>query len=235
MRHIKLSFCSPFCLLVLICKISVLQSQVLVHEEPRHRPVFHNNEIRILDVLIPPGDTTQFHIHHTPSVFINFTSTNTGSQLHGKEAVRNRSTAGRILFENLAAPNTRTHRVWNLDKDTFHVIDVELLYEAPGFADAPLSMPGLKLETDTAWVRAYRLTLEKGKEFMLNNKKQAWLLVSLSASGIETKQGEKLQQQTIKAGSFFNIKRGQSFSVRNINEEPVQFVLLEFPVGSQID
>lgn len=32
---------------------------VPVYEEPRHRLVFQNRYARVLDVVIPPGDTTQ--------------------------------------------------------------------------------------------------------------------------------------------------------------------------------
>ena len=128
--------------LFLLLKLTNLQGQVAVpvHEEPRHHPVYQDKEVRILNVLLPPGDTTLYHIHHTPSVFINFTSTLTGSQLQGGIASNGKSTAGRILFENLAPPNIRTHRVWNDDKDTFHVIDIELLYSDTGFLQKPLTL-----------------------------------------------------------------------------------------------
>jgi hypothetical protein len=229
MSYLILSFRRLLFLLVLICTLSVSQSQVFVHEEPRHHPVFQNNEIRILNVLIPPGDISQYHIHHTPSLFIFFTSTATGSQLQGRAALTGQSTAGQILFENLAPPNIRTHRVWNADKDTFHVMDLELLYKDSGFVQNPLTFPGLQSEIDTAWIRVYRLTLLKGKDFMLRNKKHSFILVSLSASVIQTKQTGKTQHQTLKPGSIFDIKRRQSFSLQNISDNTIQFVLLELP------
>jgi len=214
----------------LICKLNGLQSQVLVHEEPLHRPVFQNNEIRILNVLIPPGDTSQYHIHHTPSLFIFFTSTITGSQLQGKPALPGKSTAGHILFENLAPPQTRVHRVWNDDKDTFHVMDIELLFTETEFVQKPLTLNDLKLEADTTWIRAYRLTLSKGKDFMLRDRKHPFILISLNDSKIQTKQNGNTQYQTLKPGSFIDIKRSQSFSIKNTNDNTVQFVLLEMPV-----
>lgn len=216
-------------LLALTCKVSVLQAQVPVHEEPRHHLVFQNTEIRILNVLIPPGDTSQYHIHKTPSVFIFFTSTTTGSQLQGKTASLGKSVAGRILFENLASPNIRVHRVWNSDKDTFHVMDIELLSKDTGFLQEPLSLPNLKLEIDTTWIRAYRLSLSKGKEFILRNKVQSFILVSLNNSEMQTEQGEKSERQTVKPGTFFDIKRRSSFSIKNITNDTVEFFLLELP------
>ena len=128
--------------------LSTVQAQVLVHQEPKHHLVFENKQIRILNVVMAPGDSSVFHIHHTPSLFLFFTNTQTGSMLQGKSASMGKTTAGEMLYENLAAPNTRTHRVWNVDKDTFQVMDIELLSKDAGFMQAPLATPGLKKEID---------------------------------------------------------------------------------------
>src|SRR5260221_10243708 len=104
-----------------------LSAQVPVSKEPSHHVVFTNEKIRVLNVLLPPGDTTLYHIHSTPSVFISLSTTRTGSQLINEQAMYSNSVPGNIGFENLSAPHTRTHRVWNADRATFHVIDVELL------------------------------------------------------------------------------------------------------------
>ncbi|ULQ51313.1 hypothetical protein [Flavihumibacter fluvii] len=230
MNYLKSGLHRKIFLLVLIVKLTNLHGQVLVHEEPRHHPVFQNKQIRILNVLILPGDTSQYHIHTTPSLFIRISSTTTGSQLQGGKASTGKSIAGTILFENLAFPNTRTHRVWNADKDTFNVMDVELLSNDTGFVQNPLTLPELKLELDTGWVRAYRLTLFKGKEFMLRNKKQSFILVSPNAATIQTKQSGKSQYQTLVPGSFIDIKRRHSFTLKNVTDNTVQFILLELPV-----
>src|SRR3954469_18236609 len=120
-------------ILFLLFSIGNLQAQVPVHEEPRHKPVFQNNNVRLLNARLPPGDTTQYHLHNTPSLFIFFTTTTTGSQLQGSEPSTGRSAAGTILFENLTPPHVRIHRMWNIDKDTFHVMDIELLGRDSGF------------------------------------------------------------------------------------------------------
>ncbi|MEO8109433.1 MAG: hypothetical protein ABI594_05355 [Ginsengibacter sp.] len=215
--------------LFFLCKLSDLQAQVLVHEEARHHPVFQNDEIRMLNVLLPPGDTTQYHIHHTPSAFILFTSTITGSQLKGAAPSDGKSTAGSMYFENLSAPHLRVHRVWNMDKDTFHVMDIELLSNDTGFVRMPLVMTNLALEIDTPWVRAYRLSLSKEKDFNLHDNKRSLMLIALNSAPVQTKQNGKTQQQTLQPGSFFEIKRGQSFFLENNGSLALQFALLEMP------
>jgi len=229
MNPLNLSLYRNLFILVLIFKLTYLPGQVPVVEEPRHHLLFQNKEIRILNVLIPPGDTSQYHIHTTPSLFIGLSSTTTGSQLQGGTASAGKSTAGAIRFENLAPPNIRTHRVWNADKDTFHVMDVELLMKHTVFDKDPLTMSNVELEIDTHWVRTYRLTMSSGINFMTKNKNRSLILVSLNASTIQTTQNGKTRHQTLKPGSFFVIRRRQSFSIKNTSDKTVQFALLELP------
>jgi hypothetical protein len=134
-----------------------------------------------------------------------------------------------MLFENLAPPNIRTHRVWNADKDTFNVMDVELLLKETVFDKKPLSMPNLELEIDTNWVRAYRLTMLGGTEFKIKNKKQLLILVSLNVATMQTKQNGKTGYQTLKPGTNFIIRKRQSFSIKNTSDKKVMFVLIELP------
>lgn len=229
MRYIKSCFPTLLFILVLTGYLNVLHAQILVHEEPRHRPVFQNKEIRILNVRVAPGDTSLYHMHTTPSFFIRLTNTITGSQVQGEEKKAGKSQAGEIRFENLAPPNNRVHRVWNADKDTFHVMDVELLMKKAAFNQKPMELPNLKLEIDTTWVRAYRLNLLKGIEFKSRNKKQSLVLVSLNTTRAEISQNGNSELQTLKPGSFFVLKRRQSFSVNNTSEGTGQYVVLELP------
>lgn len=229
MPPIKNIYRPTFLLLLLLAVYHPSISQVLVHEEPVHKPVYQNKQVRLLNVQLPPGDTSLYHIHHTASVFIFFTSTSTGSQLKGNDPVAGKSIAGHILFEDLAAPHTRVHRVWNADKDTFHVMDIELLYKDPVFKKRPISAPGLELVTDTTWVRAYKLTVATGSEFKLSSNSQAYVVVALSPSDAETRQkGGALSNKQME-GSYYFIKKKQVFSIKNKGNEKALFAIIELP------
>lgn len=228
MKNLKFPIYVVLSFIVVLVMPDYIVAQILVHEEPLHRPVFQNDQIRILNVLLPPGDTTQYHIHHTPSVFIYFTSTTTGSQLQGSTPSTSTSAVGSIIYENLAAPNLRIHRVWNMDKATLHVMDVELLYKDTGFVEKPIGVRDLKLEIDTSWVRAYRLKVSDGKTIKLRNKNSSLLFIAINSSSIKMKQGGKTLDQNLKPGSFFEIK-SRRFSLKNTNGASAHFALLEMP------
>ena len=58
---------------------------VPVHQEPRHRLVLDNAATRVLDIQIPPGDTTLFHTHGNPILYVNMSSSQTRGQTLGRE------------------------------------------------------------------------------------------------------------------------------------------------------
>ena len=58
---------------------------VPVHQEPRHHLVFDSPGTRILDVQIPPGDTTLFHTHSDPILYVTMSTSRTRSQNIGED------------------------------------------------------------------------------------------------------------------------------------------------------
>ena len=58
---------------------------VPVYEEPRHRQVFRSGTTRILELIVLPGDTSLFHSHEDPIVYINLSSGALRTQELGKD------------------------------------------------------------------------------------------------------------------------------------------------------
>src|SRR5215510_14434966 len=89
----------------------ILTAQLPVRDEPRHHNVFENEFVRVLDVYLAAKDTTLYHLHNTPSVFIILANTNVSSQLMGKQPQKGANISGLVSYDSLATP--RLHRVWN--------------------------------------------------------------------------------------------------------------------------
>lgn len=113
-------------LLLLVIYSATIKAQVPVREEPRHHPVLQNKYIRLLDVWLPAGDTTLFHIHATASLFVILSNTATGSQIKGEGWEHSKSLAGTTWFRSFS-PDILIHRVCNTDTIAFHVNDIEIL------------------------------------------------------------------------------------------------------------
>jgi quercetin dioxygenase-like cupin family protein len=149
---------------------------VPVHQEPRHHLVFETAGTKILDVQIPPGDTTLFHTHSTPILYVTMSTARTRSQTHGREwggdgdaaAVKAMTVAeapvvpgkpaGRNYSVTTYAKEPLTHRVNNVGVSLFRLIGITNESAGDPSAAPGADFPG-KPETDNPWFRSYRWTL----------------------------------------------------------------------------
>ena len=142
---------------------------VPVHEEPRHRLVFDSPGARILDIQIPPGDTTLFHTHSHPILYVNMSSSQTRSQTLGQEwsggatarpapAAAPPAAPRRMNSVTSYAQQPLTHRVNNVGQTLFHLIGIT--NHSTGDANtAPSADFAATPEVDNRWFRGYRWTL----------------------------------------------------------------------------
>ena len=200
-------------------------AQVPVRDEPRHHNVFENSYVRLLDVFLGPHDTTQFHVHATPSVFTTFTKTATGSQLVSGQPSGDLSVAGRSWYDSLSTP--RIHRVWNEDTSWFHVMDIELVAGKPQSNPGVLQDPLLKLYFNEPLANGYRVQLEAGKHIELPASATGYLLLSISDAVVEYKVNAFTQHRIMKSGHYLWIEPGKSFSLGSSGNTSASFVVLQ--------
>lgn len=213
----------PGLLTLLLCYSFVLAAQVQVSKEPRHKKTLENKYVRLLDVNIEPGDTSLFHIHSTPSVFVHFTTTVVCSQIKGKEWVTAKNTEGNAWYRSFVN-DTLVHRVSNCDTVPFHVTDVELL--SPYHPAKKLQPLPFIVLFENEKVIAYRLTaaafnnqIIKGRGPMIAE------LVTGSEVKLHTKNGKKLSR--LSAGKYVYIKPGTAFYFSATGDAAINMVLFE--------
>ena len=198
------------------------QEAIAVSKEPLHKNVFENNYLRVLDVRISPGDTTQFHKHETPSVFISLHPVRTGSQViveDGSATVL--SLDRRITFEGFYK-SPRIHRVWNLDTSVFHVMDVEVLTKGDKKIEAPINLPEFKQLFDAPPVRTYRVTLKGNQEIEIK-RNTAVLVVGLN----DVDKVMVNNKSFLKEGDFLFIPASEKIKLSNKTLQEYSFALLE--------
>ena len=200
-----------------------IMAQVPVSQEPRHHLVFENGKVRILNVLVPPGDTTQYHVHSTPSVFICFTKTRTGSQRKNQQAEFSTSVAGNIWFEDLSEPHTKVHRVWNMDTSVFHVMDVELLSKNMRSVKISPAIPNAQIQIDTSSTRTYTIHLAKKESVNIVGQPYDFILVATNDSKIKLVENSKEITSFIKAGWFYWINAYDKISFFNLGDSNANF------------
>jgi len=213
---------SFFLVVLLFTNALFCSAQIQVSKEPRHHNVFENAWVRVLDVHLPPGDTSLIHQHSTPSVFMVLSTTKTGSQVIVEPEKANFSDE-RVWFEGFYT-TPRIHRVWNSDTSEFHVVDMELPNKNPQPIDPPMEMKALTLLFDEKPVRGYRLTLAAQETIHLPGRKAPILVVGLSNPAGSVTIHDK---SFVKKGDFLFIKAGDEINFSNKGDGEQSFAVFE--------
>ncbi len=100
---------------------------VAMDKAPFHIPVFQNDWIILLNVNIPPGRNTGYHIHYADSVSINLmpaaqTNQNYGSKEISPPGTGGEGTPGRATFTDVTKDGPRTHKATNVDAIPQHLL-----------------------------------------------------------------------------------------------------------------
>jgi quercetin dioxygenase-like cupin family protein len=137
---------------------------VPVYREPMHRLVLQNRYARVMDVLIPPGETSKDHEHAARIAGVILSDARYWAQKPGEErGPLNVPLAPGSPIENWAAQLPYTHRVGNVDVVPLHYIVAEQIAPTRIDADALPDTATRKLIKEGAVARYYRITLEPGQ------------------------------------------------------------------------
>ena len=96
-------------------------------DEPRRHWLFENQYVRVYDVRIPPGETTEFHRHALDTVYVRPTGGRVTPQIQGEPwGTTIQIAAGSVVFD---ADSKRpfSHRVRNDGAAEYRTIAVQLL------------------------------------------------------------------------------------------------------------
>ena len=213
---------SGFLFMLLMPSVN-LHAQVQVRNEPRHKNVLENKYFRVLDVNIPPHDTTLQHIHSTSSVILFFTNTITAQQIKGQGWTKSQSIAGSALYRDFAK-DTMIHKVSNWDTVPYHVTDIELLSAYEPNSGRKLLPFTVLFNSDKAI--AYRLTDSSiNKQIISNRGPMVAGLVAGDDIILHDTKNHKLIN--IRAGKETYIEPDIAFYLTTTSKKEINLVLFE--------
>ena len=102
------------------------EDPVPVEQEPHHHIIFENQYVRVLDVVVKPGETTLFHKHSLDNVPVILTNADNRTQFAGKDWAPTPAKAESVGFIP-GSTKPYVHRINNQGSTVFHVIDIEVL------------------------------------------------------------------------------------------------------------
>jgi hypothetical protein len=99
---------------------------VAVEQEPHHHVIFENQYVRVLDVVLQPGETTLFHRHSLDNVPVQLSDATMKRQFPGEDWAASPAKEGSVGFIG-GTKSPYIHRISNTGTTVFHVLDVEIL------------------------------------------------------------------------------------------------------------
>ncbi len=205
------------------------QTVVPVHEEPRHRLVYEGDGFRVLDVRIPPGDTTLFHTHDAPITYVSIDASAVDTQPLGGNWLGIPSSApplwarGRVTWNLAYAREPVTHRVTTVGPAQFRLIAV--VNHGPGAAEAGVANRIGEVEEENAWFSVARASLQPGESVQWSRSGRPDVAV-LVTDGIIQASISGGRSDLAERGNFVVRTAGADASLRNVGTAAATLVIV---------
>ncbi|MBM3178269.1 MAG: hypothetical protein FJZ78_09705 [Bacteroidetes bacterium] len=179
-------------LLVSILQLNA-QQIVEVRNEQRHKPVFQNKYVRLLDVWIKPGDTSLYHRHALPSIFVFLTRSEIGTQILGQGKDPLSTAVGQTWFAGYEN-GPQVHRAWTTGTVPLHAIDIELLGKRKSNEPvrSRLMNADLRFISEHGMVRIYNLELGPFQHAQIDSNGNPAMMVCWQGDGLSIKDGKEV-------------------------------------------
>jgi quercetin dioxygenase-like cupin family protein len=213
---------------------------VHMSKEPRHKVVLEQGPTRVQDIQIPPGDTSLFHVHDNPVLYVPISSSRTRSQLLGQDwtgsgvsgavsaeapGVTARVAPARVTSTISYVDTPITHRVNNVGDGLFRLIGIGNLSEGTDVDTDDICGLSSKPEVLNRYYRAYRVSLAAGASTPPH--KHAWpVLVVQQTAGQLTINGSA-DARTAEPGNFAFHDGSGTHQVTNTGAGPIDAIEVE--------
>jgi hypothetical protein len=235
-------------LFVLACALAqpaatqVEDKAVPMDKAPFHIPVFSNDYLILLNVNIPPGRNTGYHIHYADSVSVNLTPASQTNQDYGSEEVGAPGTGGdgepgRATFTDVTKNGPRTHKATNVGPTPFHNISFILKNRAPAGTTVSdrSGVRGYTQIMDNARLRAWRVALKPGEATGQITQTAPGLRVYVHGGVLaEMVPGSADRGMAPYEGDFIWQDAGQTRAVKNTGTTLIEFVEFELNRAARI-
>jgi hypothetical protein len=208
---------------------------VPMEKAPFHIPVFSNDYLILLNVNIPPGRNTGYHIHYADSVSVNLSPATQTNQNYGSSEVNPPGAAGegepgRATFTDVTKNGPRTHKASNVGPTPFHNISFILKNHAPNGTTVSdrSGVSGYTQIMDNARLRAWRVVLKPGAAIGQIKQTAPGLRVYVHGGVLaEMVPGSADRGMAPNEGDFIWQDAGQTRAVKNTGTTQIEFIEFE--------
>jgi hypothetical protein len=198
---------------------------------PFHLPVFTNEYVTLLNIYVPPGKNTGYHIHTGDSVSVNIEAADMTNQDLGAASPgpAQRGEPGRVTYADYRK-QSRTHKATNVGATPFHNISFIFRYPQSGrlTPSSRASIPGYVQIIDNERVRGWRLALEPGQSVGFITQTAPGIRIVIDGGElVESVPGQPDRAMSPKRGEFFWQDQGVTRALRNTGPTRIEFVEFE--------
>ena len=178
-------------------------------QEPRHRTVYKQDGLLLIDLQINPGDTTYAHTHNQAILRVRISD-------------KNGPLMGDVTSDTSYVRRPFTHTLHNDGQAIVH--NVALINDSGGVArdtnDAP---EGVTAEPvlENPWFRAYRIELSPGESTALQTHQNPTVIIQGTPGVLHVTRTDGITHELGKAGAWAWRDAGSAFAVRNTGDTTV--------------
>lgn len=171
-----------------------------------------------MDVWIQPGDTSLYHRHALPSIFVFLTQSEIGTQILGEGKVPLSTVVGQTWFAGYEN-GPQVHRAWTTGVTPLHAIDIELLQskkKSNASTTEKLEHPYLRLIGEHAPVRMYNLELAPYQQARIEPNGSPFVLICWEGNQLSV---QSVRETKLSQGTYQWWDGSKSISLNNRSSE----------------
>ena len=215
---------APAFVLLTLFATQEASAPVPVEQEPHHHLVLKNDNLLVLRVILQPGESSLYHVHSVDDVAVWLGNTSAAQQLPNEpESAPVEQKPGNITLRTLRE-TPFTHRVHNVGKGLFDVLDVEIL-QRPEHPSSAVAGP---VAGENPSARVYKWTLGPGGATPMHTHERPYLIVAATGFNLKmTAPDGQSAAHEIKPGDFHWVTSKVTHSLANAGTGEGQIVEIE--------
>ena len=191
-------------------------------EEPRHQLILSKSGIKVMDIRIPPKDTSEYHLHKFATLYNLISDANLATQEYGEKWLFKPEKQYRKsgTFSNWSKDyiqNNIYHRVANIDTTVFHLI---------GILNTEI-YKNTENENFNDWFIKHEIEIEKMKRSGLKEFSNPILIIQNSLGESSIIQENIVHNFKSEAGAVTWIPSETPFKLINNSNSTINYSLIE--------
>ncbi|MAV33658.1 MAG: hypothetical protein CL926_02620 [Deltaproteobacteria bacterium] len=183
-------------------------------DEPRHRTVFQDGSLYLLDVQLNPGDESLEHLHDQ-AILLTRISSARGPQNGDVSAITD------------YASQAFVHKINNSGPGLLRILAfVNGGQGKPGTIDRPEGMNGAP-QLENQWFRSYRVELEPGQSSPLVRHSMPGFLAQVTPGVVHISREDGVKEELDRVGDWVWQNGDLAYTLKNVGNQSIAIVVNE--------